>query len=76
MTETEIPQLHFTRDHIMAMTQLLTLLSQRLAEQRERRGRARLQQRRARRPTRRHPRAPGGPADERGRAPGVQHPSR
>ncbi len=40
MTETEIPQLHFTRDHIMAMTQLLTLLSQRLAEQRERRGRA------------------------------------
>ncbi len=40
MTETEIPQLHFTRDHIMAMTQLLTMLSQRLAEQRERRGRA------------------------------------
>ncbi len=40
MTEPEIPQLHFTRDHIMAMTQLLTMLSQRLAEQRERRGRA------------------------------------
>jgi len=40
MTETEIPQLHFTRDHIMAMTQLLNMLSQRLAEQRERRGRA------------------------------------
>ncbi len=40
MTETEPPQLHFTRDHIMAMTQLLTMLSQRLAEQRERRGRA------------------------------------
>jgi len=40
MTETEIPQLHFTRDHLMAMTQLLNMLSQRLAEQRERRGRA------------------------------------
>ncbi len=40
MTETEPPQLHCTRDHIMAMTQLLTMLSQRLAEQRERRGRA------------------------------------
>ncbi len=40
MTEPEPPQLHFTRDHIMAMTQLLTMLSQRLAEQRERRGRA------------------------------------
>ncbi len=38
MTEPEPPQLHFTRDHIMAMTQLLTMLSQRLAEQRERRG--------------------------------------
>jgi len=36
----------------------------------------RLQQRRARRPPRRHPRAPGGAADERGRAPGVHHPSR
>jgi len=40
MTEAEPPQLHFTRDHIMAMTQLLNMLSQRLAEQRERRGRA------------------------------------
>ena len=40
MTETEVPQLHLSRDHIMAMTQLLTMLSQRLAEQRERRGRA------------------------------------
>jgi len=40
MTETEIPQLHLSRDHIMAMTQVLTMLSQRLAEQRERRGRA------------------------------------
>lgn len=40
MTEPEPPQLHFTRDHVMAMTQLLTMLSQRLAEQRERRGRA------------------------------------
>ncbi len=40
MTEPEPPQLHFTRDHLMAMTQLLTMLSQRLAEQRERRGRA------------------------------------
>ncbi len=35
MTETEIPQLHLSRDHIMAMTQVLTMLSQRLAEQRE-----------------------------------------
>ncbi len=40
MTETEIPQLHLSRDHIMAMTQVLTMLSQRLAEHRERRGRA------------------------------------
>jgi len=40
MTETEIPQLHLSRDHIMAMTQVLNMLSQRLAEQRERRGRA------------------------------------
>jgi len=40
MTETEIPQMHLSRDHIMAMTQVLTMLSQRLAEQRERRGRA------------------------------------
>jgi hypothetical protein len=40
MTEAEVPQLHLTRDHIMAMTQLLNMLSQRLAEQRERRGRA------------------------------------
>jgi len=40
MTESEIPQLHLSRDHIMAMTQVLTMLSQRLAEQRERRGRA------------------------------------
>jgi len=40
MTESEVPQLHLSRDHIMAMTQLLTMLSQRLAEQRERRGRA------------------------------------
>jgi hypothetical protein len=40
MTETEVPQLHLSRDHIMAMTQLLTMLSQRLAEQRERWGRA------------------------------------
>ncbi len=40
MTETEVPQLHLSRDHIMAMTQLLTMLSQRLAEQREHRGRA------------------------------------
>ncbi len=40
MTEPEIPQLRFTRDHLMAMTQLLNVLSQRLAEQRERRGRA------------------------------------
>jgi len=40
MTETEIPQLHLSRNHIMAMTQVLTMLSQRLAEQRERRGRA------------------------------------
>ncbi len=27
MTETEIPQLHLSRDHIMAMTQVLTMLS-------------------------------------------------
>jgi len=40
MTESEVPQLHLSRDHIMAMTQLLNMLSQRLAEQRERRGRA------------------------------------
>jgi len=40
MTESDIPQLHLSRDHIMAMTQLLTTLSQQLAEQRERRGRA------------------------------------
>jgi len=40
MTETEIPQLHLSRDHIMAMTQVLNMLSQRVAEQRERRGRA------------------------------------
>ena len=40
MTEPEPPQLHFTRDHIMAMTQLLNMLSQRLADQREWRGRA------------------------------------
>jgi hypothetical protein len=40
MTETEIPQMHLSRDHIMAMTQVLTMLNQRLAEQRERRGRA------------------------------------
>ncbi len=40
MTETEIPQLHLSRDHIMAMTQVLNMLSQRIAEQRERRGRA------------------------------------
>jgi len=40
MTEAEIPQLHLSRDHIMAMTQVLNMLSQRLAEQRERRGRA------------------------------------
>jgi len=40
MTESEIPQLHLSRDHIMAMTQVLNMLSQRLAEQRERRGRA------------------------------------
>jgi len=40
MTEAEVPQLHLSRDHIMAMTQLLNMLSQRLAEQRERRGRA------------------------------------
>jgi len=39
MTETEIPHLHLSRDHIMAMTQVLNMLSQRLAEQRERRGR-------------------------------------
>ncbi len=40
MTETEIPQMHLSRDHIMAMTQVLNMLSQRVAEQRERRGRA------------------------------------
>ncbi len=40
MTETEIPQMHLSRDHIMAMTQVLNMLSQRLAEHRERRGRA------------------------------------
>ncbi len=40
MTESKIPHLHLSRDHIMAMTQVLNMLSQRLAEQRERRGRA------------------------------------
>ena len=40
MTESEIPHLHLSRDHIMAMTQVLNMLSQRLVEHRERRGRA------------------------------------